>query len=54
MKSLSKTLLGNLVKMCLNIAYDLYKLGRSRGDELLRMIRLDIVSFNHIDLPPIR
>jgi hypothetical protein len=27
---------------------------RSRGDELLSMIRLDIVSFDHVDLPPIR
>ena len=27
---------------------------RSRGAELLSMIRLDIVSFDHVDMPPIR
>jgi len=27
---------------------------RSRGAELLSMIRLDIVSFDHLDIPPIR
>ena len=27
---------------------------RTRGEELLSMIRLDVVNFDHLDLPPIR
>ena len=30
------------------------KAALTRGAELLTMIRLDIVSFDHLDLPPIR